>query len=412
MSDRDRVVITGIGIVSPIGIGKQAYFDALVSGRSGIKPVTLFDTAHLQSKLAGEIGGFDPEAILGQKGLRNLDRTTLLALSAAKLCLDDARFTVTPENAQSVGVVLGTTMGSMWSINEFDKEGQKNGPKSVNPAFFPNTVMNAPASQISIRFGIKGFNTTISSGFTSSLDALIYAKTFLKLGRAQAVLVGGVEALCEQTFKGFYRLGFLSGSNSRGPELCAPFDQRRNGVVLGEGGGMLLIETLFAAKARGATIYAELSGTGSAFDRKAYFRYSLSAEGAHAAAEKALQESGVAPHRVNYVASSANSTLDGDLAEVRAMQTFFGQKFILNAVKSMLGESMSAGGAFQIAAALLGMQENIVPPTINFSRADKRCQLIDCVPNEARKVRTESVLVTNLSPMGQNAAALITKINE
>ncbi|MGH7198673.1 MAG: beta-ketoacyl-[acyl-carrier-protein] synthase family protein [Candidatus Omnitrophota bacterium] len=408
---KNRVVITGIGVVSPIGIGRASFWKALTEGKSGIKPVSLFDTSKVGSKLAGEIGNFVPEEILGQKALRNLDRTTLLGLCAAKLCLDDAHFQVNEENANDVGVVLGSTMGGVWSINEFDKEGVRNGPRSVNPALFPNTVMNAPASQISIRFGIKGFNTTISTGFTSSLEALEYAKQFIALNRASSVLVGGVEELCEQTYKGCYKLKFLSGSKEEHSELCAPFDRRRNGAVLGEGSVMFLLENYESAKKRNAKIYAELKGVGSAYDEDSFYRYNIKVVGAKRAIERALQESDIALEDIDYVASGANSTLDGDVAESRALQFTLGmvqKNVVASSSKSMIGETFSAGGAFQVATGLLSLDQRVIPPTINFEKKDIRCQ-VDCVPNEARQAKIRNVLVTNLSPMGQNAAAVLSK---
>ncbi len=207
-----KIVIAGVGVVASNGIGKDAFWQALQEGKSGIKPVSLFDTDFMKSKLAGEVRDFDAKAYLGDKGLRLLDRATKLVNVAAKLALDDASFQVTEENTDRVGVVLGTTLGSVWSISEFDKTALKEGPRYVNPALFPNTVINSPASQISIRFKIKGFNTTISTGFTSAMDALKYACDFIKMGRADAVLVGGAEELCLQTYLGFYKLRFLSGS--------------------------------------------------------------------------------------------------------------------------------------------------------------------------------------------------------
>lgn len=411
MAGNNRVVITGIGVVSPIGIGREAFWDALIAGKSGIKPVTLFDTSNIRCKLAGEISDFRPEELLGPKGLRNLDRTTLLALCAAKLCLQDARFDVTEENSHDVGVVLGSTMGSIWSISEFDKEGIRNGPKSVNPALFPNTVMNSPASQISIRFGIKGFNTTLSTGFTSSFDALEYAARFIELNRAGAVLVGGVEELCEQTYKGCHKVRFLSGSREGHEELCAPFDHRRNGAVMGEGSVLFLLENLNRARERGATIYAELKGISSAHDRDSYFRYSVRAEGAKLAIQRALAYSRISPDIIDYVASGANSTLDGDVAESRALRATLGERrenIIVSASKSMIGETFSAGGAFQMASAFLTLQRSLIPPTINFEMVDKRC-VVDCVPQKVREKKVETLLVTGLSPMGQNSAAVFSK---
>lgn len=403
-----EIVITGIGVVSPIGIGKNEFYQNLRIGTSGIKPVTIFDTASLSSKMAGEISNFDAEAILGVKGLRNLDRTTKFALCAAKLSLDDAKLVICSENCNRMGVALGSTMGSIRSISEFDKEGLNNGPRAVNPALFPNTVINSPASQISIKFNIKGFNTTISSGFSSSLDALAYARTFLLENRVDAVLVGGAEELCEQTFKGLHKIGFLSGSRG-GHELCAPFDKRRNGAILGEGSVIFVIERYESARKRKAFIYAKVDGIGSSFDSASFNRYSLKAQGTKRAILQALQEANKTISDVDYIVSSANSTLDGDVAETRILKEIFTNKNILTSTpKSMIGETYSAGGAFQIATACFALENNLLPPTINYSKEDRRCN-IDCVPNYARKKELNTILISNNSPTGQSSAIIISK---
>ena len=405
-----RVVVTGIGVISSIGIGKDNFWKALEQGQSGIKPITLFDTSTTQSKLAGEILDFRPEIILGEKGLRNLDRTTKLALCASKLALDDSQFVVSEENTYDVGVVLGSTMGSVWSISEFDKEALRNGPRSVNPALFPNTVINSPASQISIKFGIKGFNTTISTGFTSSFEAIEYASSFIKAGRAKAVLVGGVEELCEQLFKGFYKLGFLSKSRGdKSGEVTSPFDRRRNGAILGEGSCVFLIEEINHAINRGAKIYGEIAGMASAFDRAGYRGYNRTGDGLRRAILKALDYSQVRPDEIQYVEASANSTPDGDYAEFRALSAIMnGQKngFTASASKSMIGETFSASGAFQCAASLLALNNSVIHPTINYLEKDKKCE-VDCAPNVPRYKNVNNVLVSCISPMGQNSAMLL-----
>jgi len=411
-ADSERIVITGIGVVSPIGIGRDAYWQGLKEGRSGIKPVTLFDTSNTRSKLAGEITDFNPEEILGEKGLRNLDRTTKLALCAAKLAIDDAKFEINEKNTHQIGVVLGSTMGSIRSISEFDKEALTNGPRSVNPALFPNTVINSPASQISIRFGIKGFNTTISTGFTSSIEALEYASNFIRLGRAQAVLVGGVEELCEQVFKGFYKLGFLAGSKKiNSSEISSPFDRRRNGAILGEGSSIFMIESLKSALARGATIYGEILSTASAFDRDGYQRYNPKGEGLKKALVRALKFSQTDPSQIQYVASGGNSSLDGDCAEARALTAILGNRkgrLMVSASKSMIGETFSAGGAFQLAAGLMTLSDRVVHPTINFLDKDRRCE-IDCVPNLAREEDVDNALVSCGSPTGSNSVLMLAR---
>ena len=201
-----RIVITGIGVLACNGIGRDAFWNGLEEGRSGVREVSLFDTSTTRSKLAGEIADFNPKAILGPKGLRTLDRTTLLVLCASKFAFEDANLPhpVSGEDTNHYGVSLGSTMGSVWSISEFDKLTLREGPRAVNPAHFPNTVINSPASHISIRFNIQGFNSTISTGFCSSLDAVYYAMNMINLYGYEVVLTGGVEELCEQTYKGFY----------------------------------------------------------------------------------------------------------------------------------------------------------------------------------------------------------------
>ena len=408
---KEKIVITGVGVVSSIGIGKEAFWQGLKEGRSGIKPVTLFDTSTTRSKLAGEISDFKPEEILGPKGLRNLDRTTLLALCAAKLALEDARFEITDENADDVGVVLGSTMGSVWSISEFDKESLRNGFKSVNPALFQNTVINSPASQVSIRFNIRGFNTTISSGFNSSMDALEYAARFLELGRAKAVLVGGVEELCEQIYKGFHKIGFLSASRNGTEELCAPFDLRRNGAVLGEGSALFLLETEACAQKRGAAIYARWDGIVSVFDEKNYFKYGRGGGGLTRTIEKVLEDSEITPRDIDCVAASANSTVDGDYLESRVLRKTIvdrHQDVVASAIKSMIGETFSGSGAFQIASSLFMLTDKRIYPTINLLSQDPRCK-INCSSRSFSNVKIKRVLVPSLSPMGQCSAAVLVR---
>lgn len=255
-TERRRVAITGIGVVAPNGIGKEAFWSHCFAGVSGIKPITLFDTSKYRCHLAGEVSHFEPEQYLGPKGLRTLDRTTLLSLVAAKLAIDDARLEITDDNRNDIGVVLGSTMGSVHSISEFDRVGLREGPRYVNPALFPNAVINSPASQVAIRFKLRGLNSTISTGFTASLDAISYAVDMLRLGRVTTLLVGGVEELCLETFLGFYKLGFLATSQNGHPPAYKPFAEDRCGALLGEGAVFVVLELLEDAAARGATIYA------------------------------------------------------------------------------------------------------------------------------------------------------------
>jgi len=363
---RKRIVITGIGILASNGIGKDAFFSALRDGISGMKPVTLFDTTTVNTKLACEISDFDPKAILGKKGLRNLDRTTLLAMSASQLALEDAglEFPVPEDITDLVGVSLGSTMGSVWSISEFDKTSLREGPRAPNPALFPNTVINSPASQISIKFNIKGFNSTISTGFCSSIDAISYAMNMMELYEYHTVLAGGVEELCEQTYKGFHKLGVLSGSRDNGEEINCPYDKRRNGIVLGEGAGIFVLETLDHALARSAKIYGEILGYGTSFDSKSDNICNPKATGAIESIKLALEDAQIAPQDIDFAIGSANSTLDCDVMETRAFRNVFGtnaKNIPITSIKSMVGETFSASGAMSITAGLCAINEGFLP---------------------------------------------------
>lgn len=404
------IVITGIGIISPIGIGKENFWDGLFQGRTGFKNITLFDTSSLKVHIAGEISDFDPIALLGKKGLRTLDRSTRLINSAAKLALEDASLQITEENTNYIGVTIGTTFGSLHSISQFDRDGLIEGPKYVNPSHFPNTVINSPASQISIRFNIKGFNTTISTGFCASLDAISYASDFIKLDRADVVLAGGVEELCEETFLGFHNLGCLSGIDRSEP-ICCPFDARRNGIVLSEGASVLVLENEEHALRRGARILAKIAGGGNCFDPFMDMYFNSNGKGLKNAITLTLQDASLSPEDIDYISASANSTKGLDRMETRVIKEVFGNyacNIPVSSIKSMVGESFSASGALAIVAAIGAIQRQMIPPTVNYVEKDPECDL-DYVPNVARQKNIKNVLVISADPYGNNSAMVIGK---
>ncbi len=366
--DKTRIVITGVGVVAPNGIGKEAFWRNCAARVSGIKPITLFDVSKYRCWYAGEISDFKPEQYLGPKGLRNLDRTTLLALVAAKLAIDDATLDITDANRNDIGVVLGSTMGSVHSISEFDKEGLREGPRYVNPAHFPNTVINSPASQVAIRFGLRGLNATIATGFTASLDAIGYALDMLQLGRVKKLLVGGVEELCIQTFLGFFKLGFLATTQNGAPPFYRPFDPRRCGTLLGEGAVFFVLEPLEDAEVRGATRYAELLGYSSEFRPESLYRYDPEARGPVNVIRRALEEADVSTDSVDHISACANSTKICDEMETKALKTVFDSRtsrIPVAAIKSMLGESFSAGGVFQLASTIGEFVQGINTALVN-----------------------------------------------
>jgi len=349
-----RVVIAGLGVIASNGAGKDAFFEAISKGISGIKPVSLFDTAAFGAKTAGEIKDFAPEEFLGPKGLRTLDRSTKLVASAAKLALDDAKLAITEANTHDTGVAVGTTLGSLRSISDFDRDAIQEGPRYVNPALFPNTVINSPASQVSIKFNIKGFNATISTGFSASLDAINYAADFIRLGRVKVVLAGGVEELCLQTFIGFYKAGLS--------------------VTIGEGSAILVLEDLDSARQRNAHIYAEVSGYGAGCGAR---------DGIKKAMEESIKEADIALADIDCVSSAANLDNENDLGEEQAIKDLFGsrEKVRISSIKPLVGECYSASGSLQAASALA---------------------LIE-------KQEAKNVLINAFGPSGQNSSLIISK---
>jgi len=403
-----RIVITGVGVLAPNGIGKQAFWQALKEGKSGIKPITIFNPGFFKSKQAGEISDFNAEEFLGSKGLQNIDRATKLVCSAAKLALEDSELQITERNTDNIGVVTGTTL-VLWNIAELSREMVEDGPQFVTAGIFPGTTMNSASSQISIRHKIKGFNTTISTGYTASLDALKYAANFIKLNRAKVALVAGVEGLTFAGFTGFYKIGFLAGIN--GQELSCPFDKRRNGIVLSEAAVVLVIEDEEYAKARGAKVYAELAAVENCFDAFRSAKYEPRASGLKRSMQKALEVANMHQEDIDYISSSANSVIQQDALETMAIKDVFNiyaDKIPVTAIKSMVGESVSAGGLLQVTASLGSLEENFIPPTLNYQEKDACCDL-DYVPNNSRQQKLNNVLITNFGPGGNNATVIIRK---
>lgn len=408
---KKRVVITGIGIISGIAKGREEYWQALKDGRVCYRPITFFDTAEYPVKVAGEITDFDPKIYMGPKGLRTLDRSTTLVVSAAKQAIVDSGFTITPENTDDVGVSIGTTLGSIKSIADFDAVTLREGPRAVNPALFPNTVINSPASQISIWHKIAGFNSTISTGFCASMDAIQYAYDFIQWDRVHMVYAGGVEEFCLQTYLGFNAIKYLSGSKEGEEFISCPFDKRRNGITLGEGACVLAVEEYEHAKARGANILAEIVGFGYSFDPVKIHKFNPRGTGMKEAMRNALQENDLEPKDIDYICANANSTQAADKIETDAIKEIFGDlayKIPVSAVKSMVGECYSVTAAFNVAAAVGAISDSFLFPTVNYEVKDPNCDL-DYVPNKMRKKSLKHVLVNCFGPNGNNNCMVLKK---
>jgi 3-oxoacyl-[acyl-carrier-protein] synthase II len=401
--NKKRIVITGIGVVSSIGIGKESYWEALKKGQSGIRPITIFNTDSYTVKSAGEITEFDPKEYFTKRELINSDRATALLLLSSKMALEDSKVTITADNTNGIGVSVGTTFGSLQSLSEFDKESVTKGPQLVNPSRFPNTVANLPASQVSIYFKIKGFNTTVSTGMCAGLDAIDCSIKAITNHNRKIILTAGLEEMCEQIFLGFYKLKYLSGANSNGEIFSRPFDRRRNGIVFGEGCGVVVLEDLESAQKRRAHIYAEIGGFASSFDPFRMNRYNPKGIGMMQAMKLALEKAKLQPKDIDYICANANSTVDGDLAEARAIKKVFGaeaKKIPTSSIKSMIGETYSAGGMLSTIAAIGAICNNFIPPTINTQNIDPAIDF-NLVVNKAREADIKTVMI---NAFGQNGA--------
>jgi 3-oxoacyl-[acyl-carrier-protein] synthase II len=406
-----RLVITGISILSPIGVNKDEFWSNLMNGVSGIKDITLFDVSKYRSKKAGEISNFDAKVFLGKKGIRHIDRTSLLASSAAKLVMEDAKITHQTYTEEDLGIVIGSTYGSIDSISTFDLEALKEGPNYVNPMAFPNTVLNAPASRASIFCKATGLNSTISTGVTSGLDAVIYASDFLRLGRVKAVLAGGVHGLTPDIFWGAYRSGILSGCNDNTVEISMPYDKRRNGFVIGEAAALLVIERLEDALKRKARIYAEIKGYGNTFNPKKITHDNLDTEEGVRCISLAMKNAELNIDDISYISACANSSITGDRMETQVIKDYFGdyaKKVPISAIKSMTGECLDASGAMQCITSIMAINNGVIPPTINYQERDDECDL-DYVSNKSRKLEVKNVLINDFSDTGNISSLIISK---
>lgn len=407
--DSKKYVITGMGVVAPNGIGYADFFKALSSGNNAVFKVEEFPVKDFLVNLGAEVKGFDPKVLLGPKGLRNIDRSALFLMAASKEAIEQAQLVINESTTDDIGVCTGTTFSHFSPIYKFDKEVFDEGMDFANPALFPSTVINAASSQVSIRFKIQGYNTTLSTGYSSGLSALEYSLNTLRCGRAKAALVGGVDTLTSAQFFGFHKLGYMAGI--KGVALSCPFDKRRNGPILGEAAGMCCVEEENNAKKRKAVIQARIAGIGSYFDSYKIGKIHPEGEGLEKAIKEALDNAKINPEDIDYISSCANSSQDLDRIEVRVLKKIFGnsiKKIPISSIKSMIGETFSPAGILQIIACSGAIQHGVIPPTINYEKSDENCD-IDCIPNKAQKKDVKAALITSFGPGGYNSACVLTK---
>ncbi|MFC1592595.1 beta-ketoacyl-[acyl-carrier-protein] synthase family protein [Candidatus Omnitrophota bacterium] len=400
-------VITGIGIIAPGAIGKEDFWKMQEEGKNAISEITSFPVSRFSVRTGAEVKNFDAKSLLGHKGLRNLDKSTLFLLAASKQALESANLEITDKNTDDIGICTGTTFSHLWPIVEFDREVFNEGLSLANPALFPSTVVNAASSHVSIRFNIQGFNTTISTGYTSGLEALRYAIRALESRKSRIALSGAVDTLTESLFSGFRKLGYLAGIT--GEALSCPFDKRRNGPLFGEGAVVFSVEDLRGAEERNANIFAKIRSISSSFDGFRVNKIHPRGEGLEKAIRQALERAAVSLGEVDYISSCANSSQELDRIEVKVLKNIFGrqlEKIPVSSIKSMIGETFSTGGNFQIASCIGAMLRGIVPPTINYRQIDEECR-INCVPNKAEKKDVRIALVVCFGPGGYNSACIL-----
>jgi 3-oxoacyl-[acyl-carrier-protein] synthase II len=401
-----RIAISGIGVVSPIGIGRDAFWEALGQGRSGVTEVDLFDTTLLRTRAAAQVIGFDAPGLLGPKGLRYVDRPSQFALAAAMLAIADAGIDRERMQPERWGVVLGTAFGGQSSLEDCNRERTSDGPQYMSPAKFPNTPINAMSYQIPIRNQMRLINTTVSAGMNSGLDAMFYATTVLHRVPDGVVVCGGVDELSRNAYFSCYFAGDLAGLS--GPAISCPFDRRRNGYVLGEGAAVSVLETPDALARRGGVALAELRGFGSAMaapDATRESRIDVVAR----AMRRAIDDAGIQPEDVGYVAAGANGSEDGDAIEANAIGRVFGTRSAclpVGAVKSMTGEAYGASGGFQIAAAVLALNRGVLARTINLDDPDPECRVAP-VEDTRPLAEVRNVLVSSLDRYGRAVCVVL-----
>ncbi|HUP64884.1 MAG TPA: beta-ketoacyl-[acyl-carrier-protein] synthase family protein [Thermoanaerobaculia bacterium] len=412
-----RIVISGVGVVSPNGIGRERYFEGIASGRSGVKPIRSFDPSLLSSRIAGEIPDFDPTHWIDSKDLRHVSRVVPMAIAAASEALDEARLdpaSLDLETRRRIAVMLGSGGGAIEFSERMYELWYDGREKQASVYSVPSGTIGTISSEISMRFGLHGFSHLISTGCTSSTDAIGYAFQHLKLGNADIVLAGGADAtITEGVMTGFCMMKIVSSSRNEDPESASrPFSRDRDGFVLSEGSWMFVMEREESARARGATIYAEVAGYGSTCDAHHRVRLDESGEEPARAMGLAMTQADVSPRDVAYLNYHGTSTELNDRVETRAVRLAFGKqafKLAGSATKSMIGHPQGACGAAGVAATLLAFRENILPPTINLENPDPECDL-DYVPELGRTARVDAAVCNTIAFGSKNSALVLRRI--
>lgn len=410
-----RVVVTGVGVISPVGIGKDTFWRNIKEGKSGISYISKFSTDGFPTKIAGEIKDFNPEDFIDKREVRRLDRFSQFAIAATKLALEDACWNPTEEEKENTAVLVTSGIGGFETLENQFKILFEKGVNRVSPFLIPMVIINIASGNISIFFGFKGPNYSPVSACASSAHAIGLGYRLISWGEADFAIVGGSEAsITPMGIAGFCALQALSTQNDPPEKASRPFDAKRDGFVMGEGAGVLLLEELSHALKRGAPIYAEIVGFGSSDDAYHITAPDPEGNGAVLAMKRAIKDAGIEPQEVNYINAHGTSTKLNDKIETLAIKKVFGDyayKIPVSSTKSMIGHLLGAAGAVESIATVLAIHDGIVPPTINYEEKDPDCDL-DYVPNQARKWDVKYALKNSFGFGGQNATLIFKKYEE
>jgi len=409
-----RVVITGLGLVTPLGHDVPTTWEALIAGRSGVGPITHFDASEYPARIAAEVKAFDPAALFGRREARRMDRFTQFAMVAAGQALEDSGLTVTDDNAHRVGAVIGSGVGGISAILEQAEVLRERGPRRVSPFLVPMMLPDTAPGQVAISYGLKGPNFAVISACASGANAIGEAAEVIRRGAADAMLAGGAEgAIVPLAFAGFTVMQAVSTRNDEPERASRPFDATRDGFVMGEGSGVVLLESAAHARARGARIYAELIGYGATADAFHITAPDETGDGAARAMQAALDQAGIPPQQVGYLNAHGTSTVLNDKGETAAIKTVFGDhayQLAVSSTKSMTGHLLGAAGAIEAIFSVLALTEGVLPPTINYEYPDPECDL-DYVPNEARRVLVDVAMSNSFGFGGHNACLILKRAN-
>jgi 3-oxoacyl-[acyl-carrier-protein] synthase II len=406
-----RIVITGLGAVTPLGIGKEVFWEGLLAGKSGVGRITLFDPERFDVKIAAEVKGFDPSAFMERGEARKMDRFAQFGVAAAKLALEDAKLEINEQNAERIGVLVGSGIGGLGSLEEQMRNLIEKGPNRVSPFLIPMMIADMATGQISILTGAKGPGSTVVTACATGANAIGDSLEMLRRGDADVMIAGGTEAAITQTsVAGFGNMKAMTSKFNDCPlKASRPFDTDRSGFVIGEGAGVVILETLEHAEKRGAPhIYAELVGYGMSSDAYHITQPAPDGEGVVRAFQKALANANISPEEVDYINAHGTSTPMNDKAETGAIKAAFGDhayKLAVSSTKSMTGHLLGAAGAIEAIAAALAIDQEVLPPTTNYETPDPDCDL-DYVPNVPRKARIE-IAVSNNSGFGGHNAVIV-----